>query len=155
MATLNENILKVKDTFDDIASAIEEQGVEIGECDSPETYAQKIRSIVGTGGGLDPDKLYVEAFEEKGPEPTVTSTVTDDGGVILTFGLRRGEKGDPGQDGQTGADGADGADGTIFEYIYLQNDGEQPSNPTPDGSLLDNEAYQKDDWHDAYFGSDQ
>ena len=45
MATLNENIEKVRDAFKNIAAAIEEKGVYIGECDGPETYADKIRQI--------------------------------------------------------------------------------------------------------------
>ena len=44
-------------------------------------------------------------------------------------------------------------DGSIFEYIYLQNEGTKPSNPTPSGDLTANAAYQQDDWHDASFES--
>ena len=110
MSTLNENILKVKETFDNIATAIEEQGVYVGECDSPTTYADKIRSIVGTGGGLNPEKLYVEAYETDA-DPSVTASPTEDGGVMLTFGLRRGVQGPAGSDGQDGQDGKDGKDG--------------------------------------------
>jgi hypothetical protein len=110
MSTLNENILKVKETFDNIAIAIEEQGVDVGECDSPTTYADKIRSIVGTGGGLDPEKLYTEAFETE-DNVSVTPSLTEDGGVMLTFGLKRGPAGPAGQDGRDGVDGQDGQDG--------------------------------------------
>lgn len=45
MSTLNENIEKVRDAFKNIAAAIEEKGVYVGPCDSPETYADKIRQI--------------------------------------------------------------------------------------------------------------
>ena len=146
MSTLNENILKVKETFEDIASAIEEQGVDVGDCDSPTTYANKIRSIVGSGGGLDPNKLYVEAYDAGDANPTVTASSSGDGGVILTFGLKRGAAGTagtPGKDGRDGKDGADGAtgaqgpagipgqdgadgmDGSVYEYVYFRGFSEE------------------------------
>lgn len=135
MSTLNENILKVKETFEDIAAAIEEKGVDVGECESPTTYAAKIRSITGTGGGLDPNKLYVEAYDAGLSEPTVEASATDDGGIMLTFGLRRGSDGQTGptgpagkdgapgadgKDGKDGKDGADGMDGSVYEYVYFR-----------------------------------
>jgi hypothetical protein len=147
MSTLNENILKVKETFEDIAAAIEEKGVDVGECESPTTYAAKIRAITGTGGGLDPNKLYVEAYDAGLSEPTVEASATDDGGIMLTFGLRRGsdgaagpvgpagkdgasgtdgkdgkdgKDGADGKDGKDGKDGADGMDGSVYEYVYFR-----------------------------------
>ena len=140
MSTLNENILKVKETFEDIASAIEEKGVEVSSCDSPTVYANKIRAIASTVV-FDPEKIYAEAYDTNGSEPSVTVTQVDDDGVMFTFGLRRGAQGAPGrdgidgtpgqdgapgqdgQDGQDGApgkDGADGKDGTRFEFIYTR-----------------------------------
>ena len=144
MSTLNENILKVKETFEDIAAAIEEKGVDVGECESPTTYAAKIRAITGTGDGLDPNKLYVEAYDAGLSEPTVEASATDDGGIMLTFGLRRGSDGQTGPigpagkdgapgadgkdgkdgkdgaDGKDGKDGADGMDGSTYEYVYFR-----------------------------------
>lgn len=135
MSTLNENILKVKETFEDIAAAIEEKGVDVGECESPTTYAAKIRAITGTGDGLDPNKLYVEAYDAGLSEPTVEASATDDGGIMLTFGLRRGSdgaagpagpagkdgaSGTDGKDGKDGKDGADGMDGSVYEYVYFR-----------------------------------
>lgn len=138
MSTLNENILKVKETFEDIAFAIKkgaEKGMceDIGECDSPMTYADKIHSIVESGSkGLDPNKLYVEAYDVGLSEPTVEASTTEDGGVMLTFGLKRGLDGQPGPmgpagkdgasgtDGKDGKDGADGMDGSVYEYVYFR-----------------------------------
>lgn len=133
MSTLNENILKVKETFQNIATAIEEKGVDVGECDSPVTYADKIRSISGSAeGGFDIDKLYVEAYETDAPEPSASVSPTDDGGVMITFGLRRGatgpqgpqgEQGPAGKDGEPGTDGKDGTDGidgSTYEYVYFR-----------------------------------
>jgi len=133
MSTLNENILKVKETFQNIAAAIEEKGVDVGECDSPVTYADKIRSISGSAeGGFDIDKLYVEAYETDAPEPSASVSPTEDGGVMITFGLRRGatgpqglqgpqgEQGPAGKDGKSGTDGKDGIDGSTYEYIYFR-----------------------------------
>lgn len=127
MSTLNENILLVQDTFADIASAIEEQGVAVGECDSPTTYADKIRSIDGSGSGLgiNPYYLSAEVYElpDTASEPTVDTTVTEDGGVVFTFGLRRGAAGQDGEDGKDGVDGKDGEDGidgSTYEYVYFR-----------------------------------
>lgn len=129
MSTLNENILKVKETFDDIASAIEEKGGEVTPCDSPLTYADKIRLLNTKGGGLDPEKLYVEAYDAGDANPTVMASATDDGGVMLTFGLKRGASGQNGKDGKDGKngkdgkdgkDGADGMDGSTYEYVYFR-----------------------------------
>ena len=111
MSTLNENILKVKETFEDIASAIEEKGVDIGECDSPTTYASKIRSITSGAGGIDFDKLQVSAYDAGTQGPSVTSTETADGGILLTFGLKRGEKGEKGEKGDPGTNGLNGEKG--------------------------------------------
>lgn len=140
MSTLHENILKVKETFEDIASAIEEKGVDVGECESPMTYASKIRSIVGSGG-LDPNKLQVAAKDNGDADPTVDVSPTEDGGVLLTFGLKRGiagaqgqegptgpvgpqgpqgEQGPSGVDGKDGKDGKDGIDGSTYEYVYFR-----------------------------------
>lgn len=173
MSTLNENILKVKETFEDIASAIEEQGVNVGECESPTTYANKIRSIVGTGGGLNPEKLYVEAYDAGDSEPSVEASPTEDGGVMLTFGLRRGvagtdgKDGSPGQDGTdgkdgdvgpqgpagpAGKDGADGMDGSVYEYIYYQGKQESDKPSTPSGENVDD--YVPSGWSDKAQGVD-
>lgn len=160
MSTLNENILKVKETFEDIAAAIEEKGVDVGECESPTTYAAKIRSITGTGDGLDPNKLYVEAYDAGLSEPTVEASATDDGGIMLTFGLRRGSDGQAGptgpagkdgapgadgkdgkdgvdgkdgKDGVDGKDGADGMDGSTYEYVYFRGVTADDKPPMPTG----------------------
>ena len=147
MSTLNENILKVKETFEDIASAIEEKGVDVGECDSPVTYADKIRSISGSAeGSFDIDKLYVEAYETDAPEPSASVSPTEDGGVMITFGLRRGatgpqgpqgEQGPAGADGTNGKDGLSGADGksivsTTCEYGLSVDENTEPDTWTID-----------------------
>ena len=112
MATLNENILKIKSTFDEIATAIEQKGVPVGECDSPTTYANKIRSIAGSGTGIEPYDFSAEVYElpDSAKEPVVNTTVTDSGEVIFTFGIRRGEKGIPGAKGEKGEQGPAGKD---------------------------------------------
>ena len=66
-----------------------------------------------------------------------------------------GEQGPMGPQGPAGEDGKDGMDGSIFEYIYLQNDGAKPLNPTPSGDLTTNTTYQQDDWHNASFDNIQ
>ena len=127
MATLSENIIRVDEAFKAIKSAINNHpGVTepLGECASPEEYADSITSIAGAGDL----KIEVAAYEEDGAYPTVTSETTDDG-VLITFGLRRGPKGDPGpqgevgeagKDGKDGMDGVDGSEGTKYEYIYFR-----------------------------------
>ena len=97
MSTLNENILKVKETFEDIASAIEEKGVEISPCDSPMVYGDRIRSIVEQVV-FDPEKIYAEAYDIDEPQPTVEVMKSEDNGAIFIFGLRKGA---PGKDGIT------------------------------------------------------
>ena len=148
MSTLNENILKVKETFEDIAFAIKkgaEKGMceDIGECDSPMTYADKIHSIVESGSkGLDPNKLYVEAYDVGLSEPTVEASTTEDGGVMLTFGLKRGLDGQPGPMGPAGPEGPAGPAGPMgptgpagkggdgIQYIYTTTSvNEAPKNP--------------------------
>ena len=47
------DILKIKSTFDEIATAIEQKCIPVGECDSPTTYANKIRSIAGSGTDIE------------------------------------------------------------------------------------------------------
>ena len=113
MATLNENILKIKSTFDEIATAIEQKGVPVGECDSPTTYANKIRSIAGSGVGIEPYDFLAEVYElpDSAKEPVVNTTVTDSGEVIFTFGIRRGAKGDAGVPGSAGVPGPQGEKG--------------------------------------------
>lgn len=46
MSTSIEKILLIKKIFSDIANAIETQGVPIGQCEGPDTYAEKILQIV-------------------------------------------------------------------------------------------------------------
>lgn len=104
MSTLNENILKVKETFEDIATAIEEKGVEISPCDSPMVYGDKIRSIVEQVV-FDPEKIYAEAHDIDEQQPTVEVIKSDDNGAIFVFGLRRGAPGKDGEDGTPGQDG--------------------------------------------------
>ena len=104
MSTLNENILKVKETFEDIASAIEEKGVEISPCDSPMVYGDRIRSIVEQVV-FDPEKIYAEAHDIDEPQPTVEVMKSEDNGAIFIFGLRRGAPGKDGEDGSSGQDG--------------------------------------------------
>jgi hypothetical protein len=104
MSTLNENILKVKETFEDIAYAIEEKGVEISPCDSPMVYGDKIRSIVEQVV-FDPEKIYAEAHDIDEQQPTVEVIKSDDNGAIFVFGLRRGAPGKDGEDGTPGQDG--------------------------------------------------
>jgi hypothetical protein len=111
MSKLNENILKVKETFDEIALAIEEKGVDVTDLDAPTTYADKIRSIVGENTGLDPDKLYVEACDAGDSEPFVIKSRTEDGGVLLTFGLKQGPQGSSGEKGAVGPKGLPGEKG--------------------------------------------
>ena len=85
MVTINDNILKIKETFDDIAAAIEEKGVDVDPCDSPTSYANKIRLIDGEGG-VSPYIFDAEVFETE-QEPYVITSVDEDSGVLFSFYL--------------------------------------------------------------------
>lgn len=133
---MSDNILKIKNAFKDIAAAIEEKGVIVDECDSPTIYGAKIREIV-VDEYLDPDKLYVAAKDVGDADPTVEATSTEDGGLLLTFGLKRGPKGLDGVSGEQGIQGEKGEPGekgdtisyrTIFVYTGTDIE-EVPSRP--------------------------
>lgn len=47
MSTINQKIKDIKAIFKSIADAIKERGVEVGECDLPSSYADKILEIKG------------------------------------------------------------------------------------------------------------
>lgn len=126
MANLNETISEIKDTFADIRSAIIEKGVEVGECESPTVYAERILDIQsGSGeGGISTISADAEAYEVYGePEASVEITDADDGSTRLAFkfGIARGRtgaQGEKGEDGAPGATGRPGKDAVTFEYIY-------------------------------------
>lgn len=137
---MQENLETIDAIFKDIASAINEKAGEgtVTECDSPATYANKIRSITGDGAvspyifkaNIGTDDLSEDQ------EPSVETTVEDDGSVLFTFNLRRGKTGatgSPGKDGQDGQDGADGLNGAPGQ------DGEDgaPGLPGKDGTLFE------------------
>lgn len=149
-----EKLLQIKSTFDEIAEAIESKGVEVGECDSPTTYAKKIRSISGSGG-MEPCNIEAEVYElpEDATEPTVETTVQDDGTVLFSFGLRRGkagpqgetgpqgpqgEAGPQGEQGPQGPAGGGGTDGYRLEFIYkLYADKDTPVDPPTENKQED------------------
>lgn len=56
MSNLIEKITLIGNIFDDIASAISEKGISIGQCDGPETYADKIRQIKVCDHQEEPDE---------------------------------------------------------------------------------------------------
>lgn len=60
MSSSAEKIKLIKDIFDDIASAIIEKGIDVGECESPATYAEKIRQIQ-TCDHQEPDQPVLPA----------------------------------------------------------------------------------------------
>lgn len=144
MSTLNENILKVKETFEDIASAIADvNGESLGECVTPTDYADEIRKLAAKSG-LTAEQIHVQAYSTEDSYPTVSSEPTEDGGVMITFGLQRGMKGEPGErgrdgvQGEQGPQGRDGKDGTRFEFIYKRVADENvyveaPNNEQEDG----------------------
>ena len=125
MANLNETISEIKDTFADIRSAIIEKGVEVGECESPTVYAERILDIQsGSGeGGISTISADAEAYEVYGePEASVEITDADDGSTRLAFKFgiakgRTGAQGEKGEDGAPGATGRPGKDAVTFEYI--------------------------------------
>lgn len=61
MSNLIEKITLIGNIFDDIASAISEKGISIGQCDGPETYADKIRQIKVCDHQEEPDEPTLPA----------------------------------------------------------------------------------------------
>jgi len=123
---VNDNISKIENAFADIKNAIENQGIDVGECESPTTYAEKINSLVGSGTGIESVEAY--AYNVDDDTPTVTADIVDNK-MRFTFGLVRGLQGpagkdgvsgSDGKDGQDGKDGADGVSGTRFEFLYTR-----------------------------------
>lgn len=57
MATLEENIKQAISDFDDIAAAIEEQGVVVPSGTDTREYGNLIRSIVGAANIPDGDEV--------------------------------------------------------------------------------------------------
>lgn len=143
MSTLNENILKVKETLNEIATAIKEQGVSIDECTSPESYGEKIKSI-GENIELDADKIHTKAYDVGDLDPRVEVSNTEDGKILFTFGLKRGPQGPAGPAGPSGSpgpaglNGVPGRDASQIEYIYKPVPTEETIIETPNNSQEDN-----------------
>ena len=151
MSTLNENILKVKETLNEIADAIKEQGVNIDECSSPESYGEKIKSI-GENIELDADKIHTKAYDIGDLDPRVEVSNTEDGKILFTFGLKRGPQGLVGPAGPSGApgpaglNGVPGKDGSQIEYIYKQVPTEETVVEKPNNSQEDNYIPKLEGW---------
>ena len=151
MSTLNENILKVKETLNEIATAIKEQGVSIDECTSPESYGEKIKSI-GENIELDADKIHTKAYDVGDLDPRVEVSNTEDGKILFTFGLKRGPQGPAGPAGPSGSpgpaglNGVPGRDASQIEYIYKPVPTEETIIETPNNSQEDNYIPKLEGW---------
>ena len=58
---------EIKQTFENIRNAIQERGVEVGECESPSTYPSRILSIGGSSGN---SFLFVPVFKSSETKPS-------------------------------------------------------------------------------------
>lgn len=82
------DLVTIKTIFDDIKDAITSQGVAVGDCDSPETYASKIRSIPTNNGS---DMVTINAFCSSETAPaTPTGGGYVDGEIIYPSGWSDG-----------------------------------------------------------------
>ena len=155
MANLNETVSEIKETFADIRSAIIEKGVEVGECESPTVYADRILEIQGGGGnGIMLTNVTAEAYEVYG-EPTANVRLSPDGTeMAFTFGLARGAKGDKGDPGATGPAGPAGPAGssTMIEHIYKLETSIDVEVDTPDSVNID--GHVPDGWEPRAMGVD-
>ena len=61
---------KIKKTLNDIKSAIIERGVEVGDCDSPSTYASKILAINNNGVAM----AFIPVFKVSDSKPARPTT---------------------------------------------------------------------------------
>ena len=61
---------KIKKTLNDIKSAIIERGVEVGDCDSPSTYASKILAINNNGVAM----AFIPVFKVSDSKPIRPTT---------------------------------------------------------------------------------
>ena len=144
MASLNETISEIKETFADIRAAIIEKGVDVGECESPTVYDDKIRDIQSGSDGIALTSVTAEAYSAYG-NPTANVTYNEGAkSMHFKFGLIKGEKGDKGDKGDTGEVGSAGVppesiytrrpdinNEDIEAPISVNEDGDVPEGWTP------------------------
>lgn len=129
MASLEENIKRAIDDFDDIQSAIEEQGVSVPYGTDTSEYGNLIRSISGEATvshsheNLDVLNKITEAADGtplydgqplKGDKGDTGAAFTYSDFTAEQLAALKGEKGDKGEAGATGADGYTPVRGTDY-----------------------------------------
>ena len=82
MASVNN----IKTIFDEIKQAIIDQGVEVADCDSPETYASKIRAISNNNAQI----ITINAFKSSETTPSTPTGGTYGTDIVYPDGWSNG-----------------------------------------------------------------
>lgn len=145
MGTITEKMSYLKETKQAIRTAIEEKGVSVADTDTFRSYASKIGTISGGGGGT---KWYVGDFYsgqmyEGNNGDLFLNTGQTDRGVVLQFqdGTWNPVGSILGPQGENGVDGTDGSIAPVGSIVIWGSEDIPENYLKCEGQLLSREEY--------------
>ena len=145
MGTITEKMSYLKETKQAIRTAIEEKGVSVADTDTFRSYASKIGTISGGGGGT---KWYVGDFYsgqmyEGNNGDLFLNTGQTDRGVVLQFqdGTWNPVGSILGPQGENGVDGTDGSIAPVGSIVIWGSEDIPENYLKCEGQILSREEY--------------